>query len=327
MTNLPDRWWHEGWAALPDGGLVLLGSFPDGDGYTRALAWATPDELTLQPAPHLEAEAFATHEPFLLGAPAGGCAVLTDPQTAWLHDAPGAPPREVRLDGAEVFATIDPPPRVLGGCAVTTDGGTSPTWAVVLSHGVLTQEKRHAANLTIDVAAGTGAWSGPMRTLRPDDFPRDPFGDDAFGEVGEPAVSLTATLRHDDDLLVMSEGSDLGSMNRYGSDFASVAAIGPDDAVTGRVWERSGWKREPGKHGVHGRFTSDGRHVLLTPSFRTGEWKGRQRVLRLQDGSLLAPALPKGWTGARLLDGHGTTWWLDREGELRAMADLELDAV
>lgn len=326
MLKLPDGWWHEGWAALLDGGLVLLGSFPDGDGYTRTLAWASPNELTLQPVPHVDAGAFAAHEPFLLGVPSGGCVIVTDPQTAWAHQAPGSTPREIRLDGGEVFTTVEPSPRLHGGCAVTTDAGTTPAWAVVLSHGVLSQEKRHAADLTIDLEAGAGSWSGPIRTLRPDDFPRDPFGDDDFGEVGEPAVSLTATLRHGGALLVISEGSDLGSMNRYGSDFVTVAAIGTDDAVTDRAWERSGWKREPGKHGVHGRFTSDGRHVLLTPSFRTGEWKGRQRVLRLEDRSLLTPALPKGWTTARLLDGHGPAWWLDREGELMAVADLELHA-
>ncbi|WP_432974401.1 hypothetical protein [Dactylosporangium sp. CA-233914] len=289
-------------------------------GYVRRLVWLQGADAVLDPVPALTIETFADHEPFLLAVHGGSCAVIADPTELWLHTDPGREADRIPITDAELVAAVTPPPRLQGGNAVSADG----TFSVVFSHGILTQERRYVADLELDTGHRTARWTSAPRPLHPDDFPHDRFGDDAFDDDVERAVSLTASLRRDGLLTICSEGSDLGSMNRYGADFFTVATIASDGSVAERLWERAGWKRQPGKHGLHGRFTADGEYVILTPNFRTGEWKGRQRLLRLDDRQLLAPRMPRGRTTAAILDGSNGRWWLEHDGTLLAVDDLGL---
>lgn len=321
MWRLPSEWWHEAWSGLSDGRFVTLGVHPDDSGeYVRELVWLGEGDAIVDPVAHMPVEAFADHEPFLVALPHGACAIIAGPSELWVHRDAGSDPVRVPIGGAELLAAVAPHPRLQGGCAVSDDS----TFAVVLSHGVLTQERRYVADLAIDTERLSATWTSEPRTLRPDDFPHDRFGDTAFDDDGEQAVSLTASLRADGRLTICSEGSDLGSMNRYGSDFFTVASVSPDGAVVERRWEDSGWKRQPGKHGIHGRFTADGEHAILTPNFGTGAWEGQQRVLRLRDGRLLAPRFPRGRSKASILDCSGERWWIEHEGELLAVDEIAL---
>jgi hypothetical protein len=97
----------------------------------------------------------------------------------------------------------------------------------------------------------------------------------------------------------------------YGADFFSCVRLAADGHVVDRVHEQAGWKQDSKRHGILARFTADGAYAILTPAFRGGEWKGRQRVLRLTDGALLTPTLPRGLTAAEILDHHPDRgWWL-----------------
>ena len=84
--------------------------------------------------------------------------------------------------------------------------------------------------------------------------------------------------------------------------------------------EESGWKLDGKKRGIYARFTADGAYAILTPVFRGG---GRPRVLRLADGALLTPMLPRGLTKAEILDHHPERgWWLRLDNAVSVIPDL-----
>jgi len=85
---------------------------------------------------------------------------------------------------------------------------------------------------------------------------------------------------------VSAEGSDSMSVNKYGSDFFTLAELDADGSVSRRVYEESGWTKQAGKQGIRARFTSDGTAAIMSPVFGTSAWKGRSQLVTLTDGRL-----------------------------------------
>jgi len=58
----------------------------------------------------------------------------------------------------------------------------------------------------------------------------------------------------------------------------------------------------PGKQGMRGKFSADKEYLILSPVFKTDEWKGKQKLLRLSDNELLDITFPRGFTKYRIMD-------------------------
>ena len=58
----------------------------------------------------------------------------------------------------------------------------------------------------------------------------------------------------------------------------------------------------PSKQGVRGKFSADKEYLILSPVFKTDEWKGKQKLLRLSDNELLDITFPRGFTKYRIMD-------------------------
>lgn len=198
---------------------------------------------------------------------------------------------------------------------------------VVLDAPVMTGNPRFLAHLR--VREDQASWT-QIRTLGPDGFPADRIGGDDLNVLEADWMRVEGCIvghaaGRGDGLLVCVEGSDASSVNRYGADFFSVVRIAADGSVSAPLHEQSGWKRQPGKHGINGKITSSGRYVVLTPVFASGEWKGKQRLLDLETGELVEPVLPRGATRMRIIDHHGTTFWIHDEAQ-RVLCAEAVDA-
>lgn len=119
-----------------------------------------------------------------------------------------------------------------------------------------------------------------------------------------------------------AQGSDTMSLLKYGSDFFTLAELDGDGHVVRRLYEESGWKKMPGKHGIRARFTSDGTAAILTPVFRTGDWKGRQRLVDLRDGSSAVVPAVRGAAGFALVDLRGAVALLASGSEVLLVRGL-----
>jgi hypothetical protein len=169
---------------------------------------------------------------------------------------------------------------------------------------------------SLRVGETNASWTR-IRTLGPEGFPVDRFGDDALNE--SPDLSVESCIVGDavgcgDSLLVCVEGSDASSERKYGADFFTLTRVSRDGTVTAPLYQESGWKRQPGKHGINGKITSSGRYVVLTPVFATGEWK---------TGEIIEPVLPRGATKLRIVDHGQAAFWLSDGAQRIVCAEAE----
>lgn len=217
-------------------------------------------------------------QPVIIDRDGAGVAVLVDDRTLVIADQAFSSATTVTIP--DLFAATDRERRLTaGGIARRT---SDDTWTVVLTDPSTFQNARTIAVLRLE--EGTAAWE-KAELLPGDDYPMT-GGRTSTAPGGVAAPTVADAIEVAGVRFVAAQGSDTASMLKYGSDFFTLAELDGAGRVARRVFEASGWKKQPGKHGIRARFTSDGVSAILTPVFRTGEWAGRQRLVRLSDGAL-----------------------------------------
>jgi hypothetical protein len=78
--------------------------------------------------------------------------------------------------------------------------------------------------------------------------------------------------------------------------------ITKDGVYKKKIWGNEKLARLPGKQGMRGKFSADKEYLILSPVFKTDEWKGKQKLLRLSDNELLDITFPRGFTKYRIMD-------------------------
>ena len=75
--------------------------------------------------------------------------------------------------------------------------------------------------------------------------------------------------------------------------------ITKDGIYKKKIWGNEKLAKLPGKHGMRGKFSADKEYLILSPVFKTDEWKGKQKLLRLSDNDV---TFPRGFTKYRIMD-------------------------
>ena len=75
-----------------------------------------------------------------------------------------------------------------------------------------------------------------------------------------------------------------------------------DGVYKKKIWGQEKLEKLPGKQGMRGKFSADKEYLILSPVFKTDEWKGKQKLLRLLDKELLDITFPRGFTKYRIMD-------------------------
>ena len=78
--------------------------------------------------------------------------------------------------------------------------------------------------------------------------------------------------------------------------------ITKDGVYKKKIWGAERLDKLQGKRGVRGKFSADKKYLILSSIFKTDEWKGKQKLLRLSDLELLDITLPRGYSKFRVLD-------------------------
>ncbi|MCM3658976.1 hypothetical protein M3147_17095 [Agromyces mediolanus] len=277
-----------------DGSLLGIAEQRTDVGWVTSLVHVRPSgEHRAMPLPE---RAFGA-QPVIVDDGDAGVIVLTDERTAVRFDPELESPTTVEVvdragvSGGERRVTI-------GGIVRSAGAGN---WLVVLSDPTAFQNARTIARLRLD---GTGATWEAAELLHGDDYPMA-GGRTSTAPGGTKAPIVGDVLEVDGTRFAAVKGSDTMSLLKYGSDFFTLAELDTGGRVARRVYEERGWKKQPGKHGIRARFTSDGEYAILSPVFGTGEWKGRQQLLRLRDGSLEPVPSIRGTAGFALVDLRG----------------------
>ena len=69
-----------------------------------------------------------------------------------------------------------------------------------------------------------------------------------------------------------------------------------------KIWGKEKLERLAQKHGLRGKFSAQKEYLILSPIFKTDEWKGKQKLLRLSDLELLDITFPRGYSKFRIMD-------------------------
>ena len=94
-------------------------------------------------------------------------------------------------------------------------------------------------------------------------------------------------------------GESASSVNKWGMDYYALAQISAEGKVIEKIIESDNLHTDHKKLGVNGCFT-DSEYVILTPVFKTDEWKGNQKVFSLTTREYGNIFLPKGMTKHKL---------------------------
>ena len=94
-------------------------------------------------------------------------------------------------------------------------------------------------------------------------------------------------------------GESASSVNKWGMDYYTLAQISADGKVIEKIIESDNLHTDHKKRGVNGCFT-ESEYVILTPVFKTDDWKGNQKVFSLTTCEYSNIILPKGMTKHKL---------------------------
>ena len=69
-----------------------------------------------------------------------------------------------------------------------------------------------------------------------------------------------------------------------------------------KIWGKEKLEKLAQKHGLRGKFSAQKEYLILSPIFKTDEWKGNQKLLRLSGLELLDITFPRGYSKFRIMD-------------------------
>ena len=69
-----------------------------------------------------------------------------------------------------------------------------------------------------------------------------------------------------------------------------------------KIWGKEKLEKLAQKQGLRGKFSAQKEYLILSPIFKTDEWKGNQKLLRLSDLELLDITFPRGYSKFRIMD-------------------------
>lgn len=103
----------------------------------------------------------------------------------------------------------------------------------------------------------------------------------------------------DKKIYAFISGESASSVNKWGMDYYALAQISTDGKVIEKIIESDNLHTDHKKRGVNGCFT-ESEYVILTPVFKTDDWKGNQKVFSLTTCEYSNIILPKGMTKHKL---------------------------
>ena len=95
------------------------------------------------------------------------------------------------------------------------------------------------------------------------------------------------------DIYAFLSGESTTSVNRWGMDYYALAKISTDGTVVEKLLESDYLKQSGKKGGVNGMFT-DSDYVVMTPLFKTDDWKGKQKFFSLTAREYFDIGFPRG---------------------------------
>lgn len=152
-------------------------------------------------------------------------------------------------------------------------------------------DARCFALLEFDVAAKCAEWEC-FSTIDKKAFTHQDDNHDDTPKIDSIKIS-------NKEIYAFIPGSSQTSVNKWGMNYYALVKISEDGKVIEKLIESDNLKKDGKKGGINGRFT-DSQYVIMTPLFKTDDWKGKQKVFSLSTREYSNITFPRGMTKHKL---------------------------
>jgi hypothetical protein len=125
----------------------------------------------------------------------------------------------------------------------------------------------------------------------------------SFQRPGTPFAVLHA-LRKQASIFTFGIGHRDNGYLKPGMDYSDLVTINDTGTISDTLFSLGRLYKENKKGGKECIFSSSGRYAILTPVYKSDDWKNRQRLFDLQTREMIEVGLPAEVSGYRIIDHH-----------------------
>ncbi len=164
----------------------------------------------------------------------------------------------------------------------------------------------YIAHLQIDVAGATASWLNLQywnnkKTIS--------LGEENFTKPEKPFTILHA-LRKQGTCYAYGIGNRDSGYLKPGMEFSELVSIHETGIIKETLFSLGRLYKEAKKGGKECIFSSSGEYAILTPVYKSDDWKNKQKLFHLTSRQLIAIELPKELSNYRIIDHNNDSFLL-----------------
>lgn len=285
------------------------------------IVWLKDGEITVLPSPHEEHD---WNLPVLLDGGSDVLIINSEDRKAWSLCSPKEEAKEVICENWCKAANVTE-------ISTIGENGRFPIICRMQQAG----EVEAADSFTFiqyDPEQRKLSWSDEFSPVFTAENKKDMFQralDAAKGEVEKIKdpfryTQLGNLMIKDGELLAFLEDVRVNPCGHLAFDYFWYGRLRMDGVLERKIWGKEKLHKLPGREAVRGKFSGDKAYLILSPCFTTGEWKGKQKLLRLSDCALIDIKLPRGYAKFRVMDVFEDSVFLSDEKNKLILCRMEI---
>ncbi|MCD8212824.1 MAG: hypothetical protein LUC34_02020 [Campylobacter sp.] len=258
---------------LPCGDIVILAGGAGEEwnkNYLFVIQGETTHKILLDCASGLE------NEPVLLKFKSG-FGVMADASAIYYYEDILQNPRKINISNSGVIPKI----ARLRSCPSVSD---AKEFAIGFEKAVYFGDARNYALLNLDLALKVANWEY---------FGAIDSGAFAYHSDKSYAPKIDSFKIKGGEIYAFTSGGSITSVNKWGMDYYALVQISRSGKVARHIITSENLKTDGKKRGINAKFTNSD-FVILTPVFKSDEWRGKQKLFSLSGCEYLDIVLPKG---------------------------------
>ena len=288
----------------------------------NGVLWVKGDTFRFIPTPELKEQQEVWQDPVLLSCDRGILLVCGASKTLWWLPEMNEEWISVPVDNwcSAIPMTV----------AVTGEQGIFP---IVCRVGNSLDATNSFTILMVDFETGTAHWSDSSSCVYSKEGIRQNHlasveragGDFAKADFNYTYPLIGSILEQDGHLYAFLESSTVNPAGLSGMGYYWYLELESNGLFKKKLWGQDNLSRLPGKHGMRGKFSGDRAWLVLSSIFKTDEWKGKQKLMRLSDCTLIDLAMPRGYSSFRVLDVWENRLFICDENDKLALCEITLE--
>lgn len=133
---------------------------------------------------------------------------------------------------------------------------------------------------------------------------------DGTFEKPKNSFAILHTLKNQNISYAYGIGDRDAGYLKPGMAFSELAIINETGKVTETLFSLGHLYKESKKGGKECLFSSSGKYAILTPAFKSDDWKNKQKIFDLENKTLIDIELPKGFSNHRIIDHNNDSFLL-----------------